>query len=97
VTDSADAFSQVRENARNAARVFDRTADALERSASLAAVHAERHQRAGRMDVASDERRAAVRAGEAANRARLRAAEFGAIAAGDAARRREPPSVPRSD
>jgi hypothetical protein len=93
VIDRVDAVERVRENARDVARVFDRTADALEQSARLAALHADRQQRAGRTDLALKERHAAMRAGEAAGRARLHAAEFDALAAGDAARRRGPRPV----
>ena len=48
-----------------------RTAEALERSASLAMQHAERLERAGRNDDAGRERRAAKHARQAAERARL--------------------------
>jgi len=56
------------------ASVFDRTADVLERSAGLAAEHAERCLQLGRDDDATGERQAASRARDAAKRARLRAA-----------------------
>lgn len=95
MTGRVDAFARARENARDVSRVLERTADAFEQSARLAAVHAERRQRAGRMDLASSERRAAAWASEAADRARLRAAEIGALAAGGGRRRRER-SVSRS-
>jgi hypothetical protein len=88
----ADAVRQARERARDVSRVLGRTASALEHSARLAAAHADRQQRAGREDSASAERLAAVRAGQAADRARAHAAAFGALAAGGAA----PDPSPRS-
>jgi hypothetical protein len=81
----AGAVRQARESASDVSRVLDRTASAFEESARLAAVHAERELRAGRVDVASAERRAAARAAEAADRARSRAAKFRALAAGGTA------------
>jgi hypothetical protein len=77
----ADAVQQARENARAVSRVLERTANALEQSARLAADHAERQQRVGRLDEARKERLAAAHAREAADRARLQAARFGALAA----------------
>jgi hypothetical protein len=85
----AAAVQQARVTAGDVSRVLERTASALEQSARLAAVHAHRQQRAGREDSASQERVAAVRAWEAADRARAHAARFGVLAAGGSARSRE--------
>jgi hypothetical protein len=82
----ACAGRQARDSARNVSRVLDRTARTLEQSARLAAIHAERERRAGRVDVAAEEWLAADRAAEAADRARLHAAEFAALATAGAAR-----------
>jgi hypothetical protein len=79
----ADAVHRARKNAREVSRLLDRTANALEQSALLAADHAERQQRVGRMDEACKERLAATHAREAADRARLQAARFGALATGE--------------
>jgi hypothetical protein len=54
--------------------VLEQTARAFERSAQLADQHAERHQIAGDAAAAAYERRIAVRARAAAQRARDRAA-----------------------
>jgi hypothetical protein len=70
------AASQTRMTARDPASVLGRTAKALEQSAILAEQHAQRRERAGRMEAAADERRAAGRAHEAAARARARAEEW---------------------
>jgi hypothetical protein len=78
----ASAVQRTRKSASDLSRVLDRTARTLEQSARLAEVHSQREHRAGRLDVASEERRAALRAAEAAGRARLLAAQFDALAAG---------------
>jgi hypothetical protein len=54
--------------------VFNRVAAAFEQSASLADAHADRHDTAGRCDVAAKERLTAERARQAAERARQVAA-----------------------
>jgi hypothetical protein len=81
------------ETASEVSRVLDRTAAALQESARLAAVHAEREHRAGRVDVAWTEWLTAVRAAEASDRARLHAARFGAFAAHATGQTRQPQSV----
>ena len=57
-------------------RLFTRTAEVLERSAVLAEEHAAACDRAGQLDVAEQERRAARRARHGARRARSRADQF---------------------
>ena len=64
---------QTRDHAKHLAATLTRTARALETSVALAQYHAERHEQAGRSDAALKERRAAERAWEAAQRARLAA------------------------
>src|SRR5438105_965473 len=73
---------RTRVSAARLSSVLSRTADALEVSAALADAHAERHQRAGRSDDATEERRTAGRAREAARRARSHAEEWLELAAG---------------
>jgi hypothetical protein len=63
-------------SAERLSSVLSRTADALEESATLAEVHAERHEQAGRSDDAAEERRVAGRAREGARRARSQAEEW---------------------
>ena len=53
-----------------------RTAKVLEQSAALAEQHAERRERAGRIESAAEKRRVAWRAHEAAARARAKAEEW---------------------
>jgi hypothetical protein len=64
------------------ASVLRRTAVTLEHSAALADAHAERYEQAKRADDAAHERRAALRAREAARMARSRAEEWLELAAG---------------
>ena len=76
---SAAAESEVartRLTARDVASVFGRTARTLERSATLAEEHAERRERAGLKEAATEERRAARRAHDAAARARAEAEKW---------------------
>lgn len=51
----ADLAPKARQSARDVARVLDRTAKALDHSARLAELHAERQERAGQMDLALQE------------------------------------------
>jgi hypothetical protein len=76
------AVAQTRVRAAQLASLLTRTADTLEQSAALAVAHAERHERAKRNDDASQERRVAGRAGEAARLARSHAEEWRELAAG---------------
>jgi hypothetical protein len=69
-------------NRRELSLTLIRTAEVFERSAELAAAHADRHERAGRTDKALSERQTAARASELASRARLQAAKFAARTAG---------------
>ena len=93
---SEDPF-QVHMNARDVSQVLDRTARVLDESARLAAAHADRQERAGRIDLALEERRAAARAAEAAERARVLASRFGELATEGAARTRDRHSVYQPD
>ena len=70
------AASRTRVTARDVASLLARTAEVLEHSAALAEEHAERRERAGRIDSAAEERRVAWRAHEAAARARAKAEEW---------------------
>ena len=76
-TDTANREERMAAQARTAAERLSWTlryaAEQLEVSASLADMHAERHESAGHSDSAAKERRAGNRAREAAQRARLRA------------------------
>ena len=74
--------AETRMRAAQLASLLSRTADTLEQSAALAVAHAERYEQAQRNDDASQERRVAGRAGEAARVARLRAEEWLELAAG---------------
>ena len=67
------ARGEAREAALRMAATFERTAQALERSAGLADDHAQRDGQAGRHEAAAKERALADRAREAARRARARA------------------------
>jgi hypothetical protein len=58
--------------------VFEQTARVLERSADLADEHADRHESAGRADLAGSERKAGARARAAATRAQARADQLAA-------------------
>jgi hypothetical protein len=68
------AVNRALRNAEELSVVFTRTAEVLEESARLAVVHATRHERAGRAEVARSERQAAAWARAAAERARSHAA-----------------------
>ena len=70
---SARAVMSQREHVERLAAMFSRTADVLERSAGLAGEHAERCARLRRLDDAVQERQAAKRAQDAAQRARIQA------------------------
>ena len=68
--------AQIRESATHLSSVLSQTANVLEGTAALADAHAERMERAGRADAGAAERRAADRARQGAQRARLHAKEW---------------------
>ena len=74
-SDADRAITHTRVSAQRLSRVLGRAAEAFEKSAALAEQHAQRRAKAGRSSEADDERRAAEWARQAAERARLRAAE----------------------
>jgi hypothetical protein len=70
------AVQHTREGARRLSLTLTETANALERSASLAEGHARRREQAGRTEDAAEERQARERAHGAAERARSQAAQW---------------------
>jgi hypothetical protein len=76
IRDAGVVLRQTRRDAKQLSAVLTRTANELERSAGLAEAHARRREQAGQSDDAIEERQAAKRAREAAQRALAQADEW---------------------
>jgi hypothetical protein len=77
-----DVVAQTQQSGKTASSILVQLANTLERAAVLAEEHAQRHERAGRLDDASTERQTAQNAREAAQRARSQAEQWLAHAGG---------------
>jgi hypothetical protein len=67
---------EIQRGAERASGILTQLAHTLEKSAELADVHADRREASGLSDAAADERQVAMRARQAAQRARSQAAHW---------------------